>query len=451
MDFKSFLAITSFSVEDIFVELEEIPLASHEQVLLERVDSTLLKFITNRVSNLATDIVNRLGNRISDLPQEEPRLGDPIPGETKELSKFRVTLRYPRSKRKEWLGHYTKGVMYVYADNVSDAKKRVEEYIRNKLEPVENDETRRFPKYNYLKGVKKAHLELNAKKVNSWDDLVAALKHVANTRNELTPLDYFDENDLKIILKAAKKGNFDKLLRKIPPKEQRLLKRFYFHMAQSPWLSQETKLMLDDELTKRMRRLGKIPFEREIGEEDEDTDPLHPTNPEWSYWSIREPKSDKEERELMLGIQKVKDVFDVARRYGIPPNDLRKVKDHLYAEQVTQVENLRTLYRWLRKTIKLSPKSKLFKDTDYANPVLANRYGIAWDEIVDHLMHTKESYAEAFPFKEDETNKASSWLWDFYKNGMPVKPSNLEQWKGALQHVLEYKHRISENPQKVPF
>lgn len=463
MRFSNFLEEVKhhFVVRDVEIEICEVPMASHEQMLLERAEPELLNFIRDRVTHFAQQ-VRGMAKPQQALPEPEPEDKFKLePGPEENLRKFKVSLRYPRSKRKEWLGHYVKDTMYVYAKSVNDAKRRAEEYIRYKLEPVENDESRRFPKYNYLKNVKRKHLDMQVQRVNNWNDLVATLRHISTHRGELTPLDYLDENDLKIILKTAKSKNFLDLLKRLKPNEQKLLKRFYFHMAQSPWLDGETKAMLGA-IEPTMRMLGgkKVPYEREPGDDDEEIDPMQPTDPDWSYWSVREPKTQAEIDKLIEKISTVRDVFEIGRRFGISPKELRAVKDSLFKAEDEYIGHQKELFNFLRKQLKVSPNNLIFQ-TDYANPLWAKKYGVNWDELVENLLTSREGYANALPFTDDADpdstvtkEKAANWIWHFYQRGMPRKKKPLEQLEAALKHVLEYRERIKSKKrpdENVPF
>src|SRR5579859_771153 len=181
MNFREFCEAheTRFTIEGIYVTISEIALEEYENVLLEDISASFLKTIHDKVYKFAKNIENKYKYQLPPAPPEK-------------LKKFRVKLRYPKSKKEARLGHYRPDTMYVYATSMADAKKKAEEYIRTKLEPVENDETKHY-RFNYLKDVKKKHLNMNVKHVKDWNDLVATLKHVANNRGDLTPLDYFDE------------------------------------------------------------------------------------------------------------------------------------------------------------------------------------------------------------------------------------------------------------------
>jgi hypothetical protein len=433
MNFRTFWENeqNSFFVNEIHVDIEEIALEPHETLLLELAQPDLINFIKNQVDGFANKVADRY--RHQEVPEKS------------NVKKYRVTLRYPRSKRKAWLGHYTPDTMYIYASSVRDAKQRTEEHLRNKLEPVENDETRRYPRNNYLQSVKRKHLDLKAEPVATWTDLVKTLRHVAQRKGELTPLDYFDENDLRILIRQAKKQDFNHDLKKLTIPEQRLLKRMYFHMAQSPWLTQPTKALLDSELKAKMRLLGgkKFAYEREVGEEPETWTP--PTD----YWSVFEPKTQGEENKLLDSIRSTKDVFDVARRYGISPRDLKQVKVDLFGAEDTYLDAQIRLFDYLKRRIRLSPNNRIFHESDYTDPRLAK---IHWDEMTEGLINSREGYAEAFPFNDIEDFKeAAEWLWDFYKQGRPRKPNNFSRLNDSLRHVLQYRER-SQNPSRdVPF
>ena len=446
MLFREFCELdeVSFVVGEIRATITAVPLEKHEEVLLEHADQELLNFIRDRVTQFAHDVMGLRPSRNASLvkPSGFATAKEKATEPKTELKKFRVTLRYPKSKRKAHLGHYQPYLMYVYANSINDAKKRAEEYIRYKLEPVENDETRRYPRHNYIKDIKRKHMDLNVKKVDNWDDLVGILKHITDKHGDLTPLDYFDEKDLKIVLQQAKSKDFPKALGKLSLKEKKLLKRMYFHMAQSPWLDPETKKLLDGSLDKTMRKLSREPEEATFN-------PAEFERSDWNYQSVFEPKTEEEEQALLNDIVSVKDAYEAARRFGIPAKDLRDHANKRFGEEDKTIDAERLLYRYLRKKIKISPKAKIIQEGDYSNPALFDKYGLRWDELMDDLLNNHETYGEAFPFVDpkDPNNtevesEASDWTWDFYKNGMPAKPSKVDRLKKTLQELIDYRDRI---------
>jgi hypothetical protein len=396
--------------------------------------------------------------------------------------------------------------MYVFASSNKEAKEQVDRWVRNKLEPVENDETRRFPKNNYLKNAKKQHLKIKATRSRTWDDLVDALTHVSSKRGELTPLDYFDEEDFKTLLKRAKRKNFEESLMQLGKNEQRLLKRFYFHMAQSPWLDEETRRLLDGNMDRVMKSLGgKIPpRDRVQGEEDgKDDQP-------WTYWSIFEPKTEEEQRELVAGIGSTKDAFNVAAKFGIAPKDLRPIKERLFGFEDYRFALKKKLFEYLRSKIPLRPEHRVFHESDYNNPLLTKngvywekdlrpikerlfgfedyrfalkkklfeylrskiplrpehrvfhesdynnplltKNGVYWDQLTSEVFQGSGGgeFAELLPFTrrthadESTSTEEMQWLWDFYKQGKPKRMPNWEQWKKSLEYLLEYRDRVRD-------
>lgn len=435
----------SFVVEGVIVTVEEMPLSPAEGLLLEDIDSSLLNFINNRVKQFAT--------RVTGLFRDEPDPSGPnpaIPSERPTMKKFRVKLQYPRSRKDAKYGHYRPDVLYVYADSSPEAKRKAEEYVRTKLEPVENDETRRYIRHNYLQDVKRKFMDLKSERVSGWKGFTDMLSHVANKRGEMTPLYYFDEGDFETLLKQSKKKSFDKDLKKLGKKEQSLLKRFYFHMAQSPWLDNIARAMLDDDLAAKMRRLGK-----KASWDVEDELPDSSATPDWDYWSVFEP-DDEEEAKLLQNADTVKDVFEIGRRFGISPTDLRAVKERLFVGVDEQERSLQKLWSWLNRRIRLSPKNRIFWDSDYANPKLV-KYGIRWDELVDELLNATEDWTEYMPIRwlpGENTSEASSWLWDFYRDGKPKREPRAKQWKAALEYLLDYRREAvgkKELKDYVPF
>lgn len=436
-----------FCVGGVYVSVQEVPLEMHEELMLERAEPELLNFIKTRLTNLA--------NRVLNIKRPEPERNVPVvrtfkpPVDVPEekLKKFKVTLQYPRNSMKAKLGHYLPDVMYVFASSNKEAKEQVDRWVRNKLEPVENDETRRFPKNNYLKNAKKQHLKIKATRSRTWDDLVDALTHVSSKRGELTPLDYFDEEDFKTLLKRAKRKNFEESLMQLGKNEQRLLKRFYFHMAQSPWLDEETRRLLDGNMDRVMKSLGgKIPpRDRVQGEEDgKDDQP-------WTYWSIFEPKTEEEQRELVAGIGSTKDAFNVAAKFGIAPKDLRPIKERLFGFEDYRFALKKKLFEYLRSKIPLRPEHRVFHESDYNNPLLTKN-GVYWDQLTSEVFQGSGGgeFAELLPFTrrthadESTSTEEMQWLWDFYKQGKPKRMPNWEQWKKSLEYLLEYRDRVRD-------
>jgi hypothetical protein len=203
MRFKSFLETNylQFTFRNVEVIIEEIPIPYYENQLLEYADQELLNFITNHVKAFASNVKSLFNKNVNaptdEPPSDEPPTGDePVPSEEPKkplvlnrpdiqhppLRKYRVTLRYPRKKADIALGHYEPDVLYVYAADNKEAKKKAEQHVKGMLDPVENDEERPQPRQNFLKGIKTKDMDLKAKTVKTWNDLVELLTHVANKR-----------------------------------------------------------------------------------------------------------------------------------------------------------------------------------------------------------------------------------------------------------------------------
>lgn len=390
MRFKDFVEV-KFVVEGINISITE--------------DFSLSNIIRDKVKSLANQIVYRY----SEVPTK----------------KYKVSLQYPRSGKQAKLGHYLPDNIYIYASSSKEAKEKTERYIRNKLEPVENDETRRYPKDNYLKKAKSKHLDIKAKQVRSWDDFTDSINNI----------DYLDDKDFDMLIKTSKKRNFVDLLQRLTKKEQKKLKFLYFR-----GVDQE----MPEELTQTMNLLGS----KKIGHLPEKEKPIPG---QWNYWSVFEPKTQEEIDKLVMGIGETKQVFDIANKFGISVKDLRAVKDDLFKAENEYLDNMRMLYKWLRKSIKVSPTNKLF-ESDWSNPLWVKKYGVHWDTLIQTLMGP-EGAEVGFPFTDkenpDETKSSSDaqeWVWDFYKKGMPQKRPQVEQWTEALKHMLDYRDRVKETP-----
>lgn len=171
---------------------------------------------------------------------------------------------------------------------------------------------------------------------------------------------------------------------------------------------------------------------------------------DWAYWSEDEPGED-EEQTLLAGIGGVDDVYAVAKRYGIPPEELRRLADEQHKAGGEYTESRRRLWDYLRERIGKTPENSLFQG-DHATA------GIGWDEIVSHLLTSNEVYTEAFPFRD--TGDASStvvegnaahWLWDFYKAGRPKQADRRERLETTLRRLLDRRREIKREEANVPF
>jgi DNA polymerase len=166
----------------------------------------------------------------------------------------------------------------------------------------------------------------------------------------------------------------------------------------------------------------------------------------WPYWSANEPQTQEHEDALLATITDVSSVYIAAGMYGIKPEELRRIADDQLRVEDAFAASRRALWHHLRKTIGLSPTNRVF-ESDHANPLLR------WDEVVSHLLTTRESYAETFPFRNiDDANStkvegdAAAWLWDFYRAGEPKAPSRKDRLEGVLRTLLEHRREALAVP-----
>lgn len=408
---------------DSFIHVEEVSFTAQEELLFE-------------------DVYHSVIGKLRNFADKFIKLYTPA-------KKFRVTLRYPKTSTGAKLGHYVPDTMYVFATNEKEARDKAEELMRNKLEPVENLE-KRFPKHNYLKDVKKKHLNLRTKEVRSWEDFVKMLGEIKPS-DYLT--DYFDEKDLQMILRRK---DLAADLKKMDSRQQRMLKKIYLTLSQDPYLSDETKGLLNG-LPKAKAKKAEIKDKPQK---------------EWPYWSIFEPKTDEKERELINRISDVKDVFQAGMKFGIPPRDIRSVAspemdaDKQYHYEIKRVYDrvMELITNQIKlkqrrsldgiiingKKIKNPVKSfkKLIEDGDYNSKIVSD-LGIQWDQIVQSFMYSSEY--PAFPFHyqhadETETDtKASEFLWELMYNP-PKARAKVDYYRDALEKLLHQKNKSKTIP-----
>jgi hypothetical protein len=460
MNFRDFYKADdiNFCINAIEVSVKEIPMLHHERIMLEEADAELINFIKSTLQTFANKTLAVLRTKQFPKPKDYPE---------EKLKKYKVSLRYPRTSSGKKLGHYLPDNMYVFAKDANDAKARAEEFIRNKYEPIENDE-RRHRKINFLKDLEKKHLDMKTKEVRSWDDLVQMFGDIGKKSGAYL-LDYFDERDLQTILKKAKKKDFEKELAKLDKVQQRILKKVYFILTQDPYISDDTKKLIDGETTVTINKLGRSikpsVTEREPGTEDE---------VDWPYWSIFEPKSDKEETDLRGNMNSVNDVFMAARRYGIPAKDLRYMAADEVDKDYKDFNNKKELYNYIIGIMKNAVAKKisntvdekgkryykkLFREIfttdkydDWNNSVLP-KLGIHWDQIVKSLASGEY---DAWPFARqsddsirNEGERPEEWLWKFIKDKPRVQPLYM-YYQDALNKLLARRDEI-KTTSDVPF
>lgn len=154
---------------------------------------------------------------------------------------------------------------------------------------------------------------------------------------------------------------------------------------------------------------------------------------------------------MLASIGSAEEVYAVAKRYGIAPEELRRLADE-EATDAHYIDARRRLWDFLRDKIGLSPENRRVAEGDY------DQAGFAWDDIVTHLLTSNDVYTEAFPFRDsgnaDETvteGNAAEWLWDFYRAGRPKQPSRREMLERTLRRLLDRRREIKEEEANIPF
>lgn len=372
---------------------------------------------------------------------EHELIGIPQPGDRK----YRVSFNAPKTATAAKKGLFDEDILYVVARNPTQAKKAALEWIKYKLEPREGDaRPKRAPKHNYLKDIDQKYLDLNARVVGSWSDIVKLLEYISVRKEE--PSQFFDDQELEIVLDMMQNKRKNQYLSKLGDKERATLKKVLKSVWQNP-----------GHLAPGLQAVMRIPedglgnLHKTITNAPKKAQPAMAVAPppQRSVYQ-RDIRSQYDIEDILHKIDSFPGILRAANRLGISKAALEKRYYEDFGHEDEYHAELVKVWKWLYNKIRLSPKAKIFDD-DHASKYWDKR-GINWERLALGMLElnlTKISGPGGrlpgpsggfsnYEAMDEYVSWAVPFLWDLYTNGQP-KPrmTKVEKYKHILAGMLE--------------
>lgn len=364
-----------------------------------------------------------------ELLTEHELIGIPQSGERK----YRVTFNAPKTAAAAKKGLFDEDIVYVAARNPTQAKRTALEWLRSHLEPREEDTRKRIPRNNYLKNIDSKYLDMKARVIGSWSDIVKLLEYVSTRREE--PTQFFDDQEIEIVLDMMQNKRKNQYLSKLGNSERNTLKKLLKAVWQNP-----SQLAPGLQAVMRIPEDGLNTIHSTITNAPNriaDTTPA-----ETQKTSVYRQKLTQQEVDDILGkISTYPDVLREANRLGINKSDLETSYDEMFRAEDEYHEDLKKVWKWLYNKVRLPSSAKVFGD-DHASPYWAKR-GINWEDLAMQVTELGLSSFSHPTFghyedKSDYIEWAVPFLWKLYANG-PPKPrmTKVEKYKHVLDKIMQ--------------
>lgn len=368
-----------------------------------------------------------------------------------EGNKYRVSFKMPKNKKNWSIGHFDDDTVYVSASSSNEAKKLALDWIKTRLEADEtNPKAKKSPKINYLQNIDIKHIDMSAKLVNSWAEVVKLLEYAVKNRSQ--QLTFFDDNEYKIILDTISGNQRNRYLNKLGPKERSLLKKILQNMWESS-KHHNFKQTISD-LTKS---INTAPQKRT-------SDAISPSK---EQSSIYRQKLDLNDAEAILErIKTYPDAIREAKRLGITKQELDYQIEMRFGQDILHEKEMKYLFSELYKKIKLPSSHKGFDDDDPNSKFWRGK--IDWERLaIDWLprfgletvaiplpqgLRRGDSFGGASEY-EPYLDWAVPFLYNLYRNGPPKQIPMVQRYKAVLEilmnDILQYQNHQSF--EEIPF
>jgi hypothetical protein len=329
-----------------------------------------------------------------------------------DKKKFKITFRWPKTKTQHNMGNWENTTFYVSATNLNEARNTIIKWLRRKG-------NNKYQKH--LLDLDKDLINLHAKQVSTWADLVNLVKYLAETRmSDWIRTTFFDPNDYSIFIDKARKNNIGSVLREFEPKEQKVFKLFYKKMVQDNAVPSDMKVFFD----KVFRFISDTKLKQMQLLQPEEEKPQAQIQPNQSVYIEKETQKQALIEDLNTA-SSIQEVIKIANKFGITYKELREFHDYLYADIESHEDEYRRLHAQLTKWMwPYHHKHTKVTEGDHA----AFR---KWQFIIK-ATRTNQDWASFWGQDEGELEEN---LWNFYVNGPQVKPKYI-YWKDALQKLL---------------